>query len=240
MVTKRSKKYQEAAKLVETDRQYGAEEAIALAQKTSYTTFDGTVEVHLRMGVDPRHADQQVRGVAALPNGLGKKVRVLVFAQGEAQRAAEGSGADVVGSDDLIKQIEGGFLDFDIAIATPDMMGKVGRLGKVLGRRGLMPNPKSGTIVQPQDLTRAVSEARKGRVEFRLDRTALMHIPIGKVGFETPLLVENFATLVDAVQKAKPNGAKGQYIRSITVCATMGPGVSVELGSAIALAAGEK
>src|SRR5438270_7106312 len=168
---KHGKKYLEAAKLVEPQKPYEPREAVDLAKKTSYTNFDGTIEAHLRMGVDSRHADQQVRGVASLPHGLGKKVRVLVFAQGEAVRLAEGAGADTVGGDDLIKQIEGGFLDFDVAIATPDMMGRVGRLGKVLGRRGLMPNPKSGTIVQPQDLPRAIGEARKGRVEFRLDRT---------------------------------------------------------------------
>ena len=179
MTRKRGKKYVEAAKLVDPNKLYPPEEGIELAKKSSYTSFDGTVEVHLRMGVDPRHADQQVRGVASLPNGLGKKVRVLVFAQGDAARTAETAGADVVGSDDLVKQIEGGFLDFDIAIATPDQMGKVGRLGKILGRRGLMPNPKSGTVVQPQDIARAVNDARKGRVEFRLDRTALMHVPIG-------------------------------------------------------------
>src|SRR5437867_8032412 len=180
MARKRGKKYLEAAKLVDPTKLYTPEEGLELAKKSSYTNFDGTVELHLRMGVDPRHADQQVRGVAALPNGLGTKVRVLVFAQGDAARVAETAGADVVGSDDLVKQIEGGFLDFDIAIATPDQMGKVGRLGKILGRRGLMPNPKSGTVVQPQDIARAVTDARKGRVEFRLDRTALMRVPIGK------------------------------------------------------------
>jgi large subunit ribosomal protein L1 len=169
---------------------------------------------------------------------LGKKVRVLVFAQGDAARGAEAAGADVVGSDDLVKQIEGGFLDFDIAIATPDQMGKVGRLGKILGRRGLMPNPKSGTVVQPQDIARAVNDARKGRVEFRLDRTALMHVPIGKASFETPALLENLSALVDAVQKAKPSGAKGQYIRTITVCPTMGPGVSLDLQPTLGLATG--
>ncbi|TAK24734.1 MAG: 50S ribosomal protein L1 [Chloroflexota bacterium] len=237
MTRRRGKKYLEAAKLVEADKLYAPVEAVALAQKTSYSSFDGTVEAHLRMGVDPRHADQQVRGIASLPNGLGKTVRVLVFAQGDAVRQAEAAGADVVGSDDLIKQIEGGFLDFDITIATPDMMGKVGRLGKILGRRGLMPNPKSGTVVQSQDISRAVGEARKGRVEFRLDRTAIMHVPIGKASFETPKLVENLGALVDAVQKARPSGAKGQYIRSITVCATMGPGISLDIQQATAIAA---
>ncbi|HEY3083439.1 MAG TPA: 50S ribosomal protein L1 [Chloroflexota bacterium] len=238
MTRKRGKKYLEAAKLVDPNKLYGPEEGLELAKKGSYTNFDGTVEVHMRMGVDPRHADQQVRGVASLPNGLGKKVRVLVFAQGDAARAAEAAGADVVGSDDLVKQIEGGFLDFDIAIATPDQMGKVGRLGKILGRRGLMPNPKSGTVVQPQDIARAVNDARKGRVEFRLDRTALMHVPIGKASFETPALLENLSALVDAVQKAKPSGAKGQYIRTITVCPTMGPGVSLDLQPTLGLATG--
>jgi large subunit ribosomal protein L1 len=235
---KRGKRYVEAAKLVDPDKVYAPEEAIELAKKSSYSKFDGTIEVHMRMGVDPRHADQQVRGVASLPNGLGKKVRVAVFAQGDAARAAEAAGAEVVGSDELVKQIEGGFLDFDIAIATPDQMGKVGRLGKILGRRGLMPNPKSGTVVQPQDMARAVGDMQKGRVEFRLDRTALMHVPIGKASFEDKALLENLGALVDAVQKAKPSGAKGQYIRTITVCATMGPGVSLDLQPALAMAAG--
>jgi len=233
---KHGKKYLEAAKLVEPQKPYEPREAVDLAKKTSYTNFDGTIEAHLRMGVDPRHADQQVRGIASLPHGLGKKVRVLVFAQGEGARGAEQAGADVVGADELIKQIEGGFLDFDVAIATPDMMGRVGRLGKVLGRRGLMPNPKSGTVVQPQDLPRAVNDARKGRVEFRLDKTALMHVPIGKASFETDQLVENLGALIDAVQKAKPAGAKGNYVRSITVCATMGPGVSIDVAPAMAAA----
>lgn len=236
MARKRGKRYLEAAKLVDADKVYVPEEGIDLAKKSSYSKFDGTIEVHLRMGVDPRHADQQVRGVASLPNGLGKKVRVAVFAQGEAARAAEAAGADVVGSDELVKQIEGGFLDFDIAIATPDQMGKVGRLGKILGRRGLMPNPKSGTVVQPQDMGRAVGDMQKGRVEFRLDRTALMHVPIGKTSFEDKALLENLGALVDAVQKAKPAGAKGQYIRTITVCATMGPGVSLDLTPTLAMA----
>jgi len=230
---KHGKKYLEAAKQVDPARLYGLDEGIELARKTSYTNFDGTIEAHLRMGVDSRHADQQVRGVASLPHGLGKKVRVLVFAEGDELRVAESAGADVVGGDDVIKQIEGGFLDFDIAIATPKMMGKVGRLGKILGRRGLMPNPKSGTVVQPQDLGRAVTEARKGRVEFRLDRTNLMHVPIGKASFETQQLTENLGALLDAVQKAKPNGAKGNYVRTITVCATMGPGVSLDVQPAL-------
>lgn len=190
----------------------------------------------MRLGVDPRHADQQVRGVAMLPAGLGKEVRVLVFAQGEAEKIAEEAGADYVGSDELIKRIEGGWLDFDIAIATPDMMGKVGRLGKILGRRGLMPNPKSGTIAQPADLPRVVRDARKGRVEFKLDRTGIIHVPIGKLSFSEEKILENLAALVDAIVRAKPAGAKGQYIRSITLTSTMGPGLKLDINEATALA----
>jgi large subunit ribosomal protein L1 len=233
----RGKKYEEAIKLVEKDRAYTPEEAIELAKKTSYVKFDPTLEVHLRMGVDPRHADQQVRGVALLPNGLGKTIRVLVFTQGEGQKIAEDAGADFVGGDDLIKRIEGGWVDFDVALATPDMMGKVGKLGKILGRRGLMPNPKSGTIAQPNDLPRVIRDARKGRIEFKLDRTAIIHVPIGKLSFEDKQLVENLAALVDAITRAKPSGAKGQYIRSMTLASTMGPGIRLDLGAATALAA---
>ncbi|MDA8217315.1 MAG: 50S ribosomal protein L1 [Dehalococcoidales bacterium] len=237
MATKHGKKYQEIAKLIDQSKAYTPDEAIALAKQTSYVKFDPTVEVHLRMGVDPRHADQQVRGVALLPNGLGKTIRVLVFTQGEGQRLAEEAGADYVGGDDLIKRIEGGWLDFDIALATPDMMGKVGKLGKILGRRGLMPNPKSGTIAQPGDLQRVIRDSRKGRVEFKLDRTALIHVPVGKLSFPEDKLRENLAALVDAIVRAKPSGAKGQYIRSITVTTTMGPGIALDLGAATALAA---
>ncbi len=232
---RRGKKYVEVAKLVDRSRTYLPEEAVELAKKTSYASFDATVELHLRMGVDPRHADQQVRGVAALPNGLGKQVRVLVFSQGDGLRAAEEAGADFAGGDDLIKKIEEGWIDFDISIATPDMMGKVGKLGRILGRRGLMPNPKSGTIVQAADIGRAVRDARKGRVEFRLDRTALIHVPIGKVSFEPKLLVENLGALVDAIQKAKPSGAKGQYIRSITIATSMGPGIKLDIQPTLSL-----
>ncbi len=237
MAANHGKKYVEAAKLVDPNKAYAPKEAIELAKKTSYVKFDPTVEVHLRMGVDPRHADQQVRGVALLPNGLGKEIRVLVFAQGEAQKIAEEAGADHVGSDDLIKRIEGGWLDFDVALATPDMMGRVGRLGKILGRRGLMPNPKSGTIAQPADLPRVIRDARKGRVEFKLDRTAIIHVPIGKLSFPEDRLLENLAALVDAIQRAKPSGAKGQYIRSMYLTTTMGPGIKLDLNEATALAA---
>lgn len=237
MARKHGKQYEEAAKLVDQNRTYTPDEAIALAKQTSFVKFDPTVEVHLRMGVDSRHADQQVRGVALLPNGLGKTIRVLVFTQGEGQRIAEEAGADHVGGDELIKRIEGGWLDFDIALATPDMMGKVGKLGKILGRRGLMPNPKSGTISQPGDLARVIRDSRKGRIEFKLDRTALIHVPIGKLSFDEDKLRENLAALVDAIVRAKPSGAKGQYIRSITVTSTMGPGISLDLAAAAELAA---
>ncbi|MGH2458474.1 MAG: 50S ribosomal protein L1 [Chloroflexota bacterium] len=231
------KKYQEAAKLIEAGRLYGPAEAVELAKRASYTNFAGTVEMHLRMGLDPRHADQQVRGVALLPHGLGKQVRVLVFTSGEGVRAAEEAGADYVGSEDLIKRIEEGWLDFDIAVATPEVMQRVTRLGRILGRRGLMPNPRSGTVVQPADLARAVRDARKGRVEFRLDRTGIIHVPIGKTSFENPALVENMAALVDAIQKAKPSGSRGQYVRSITLAPSMGPGVPLDLPQALALTA---
>jgi len=236
IMAKRGKKYQEAAKLVEKGRAYHPKEAIQVAKKAAYANFDESVELHLRMGVDPRHADQQVRGVALLPHGLGKRVRVLVFTQGEAVKTAEEAGADYVGGDELIKRIEEGWLDFDVAIATPDMMSKVGRLGRILGRRGLMHNPKSGTIAPPQDLARVVRDARKGRVEFRLDRTAIIHVPIGKLSFEEDKLLENLATLVDAVVRAKPSGAKGQYIRSLTLATSMGPGIKLDLSPTLALA----
>lgn len=231
----RGKKYKESAKVVDKTTYYSPPEAIKLSKQASYASFDETVEVHLRMGVDPRSADQQVRGIAFLPSGLGKKIRVLVFAQGEAARMAGEAGADYVGGDDIVKKIEDGWLDFDVSIATPDMMGKVGKLGKILGRRGLMPNPKSGTVVATDDLPRAINDARKGRVEFRLDRTAIIHVPIGKVSFEEGQLLENLTALVEAIMKAKPSGAKGQYIRSAAITTTMGPGIKLDLKSMIGL-----
>ncbi len=236
-MAKHGKNYQEVSKLVDKSRTYSPDEAIDLAQKASYARFDETVEVHLRMGVNPRSADQQVRGVALLPHGLGKKIRVLVFAQGEAIKLAEEAGADYAGADELIKKIENGWLEFDVSIASPDMMPKVAKLGRILGRRGLMPNPKSGTVVPPQDLPRAIGEARKGRVEFRLDRTAIIHLPVGKVGFDKDKLLENLAAVIEAIVKAKPSGAKGQYIRSISLCTSMGPGFKLDLKSAMALTA---
>lgn len=234
-MARRGKNYQQAAKLLDKTKAYHPRQAIEVAKKMAYARFDETVELHLRMGVDPQNANQQVRGVALLPHGLGKKVRVLVFAQGEAQRIAQDAGADFVGSDDLVKQIEGGWLDFDIAIATPDMMGKVGKLGKILGRRGLMPNPKSGTVVAAADLPRVIGDARKGRVEFKLDRTAIIHLPLGKISFDDDKLMDNLTAVVEAVVKAKPSGVKGQYVKSAFLTTTMGPGIRLDLKPTLAL-----
>ena len=230
-MSQHGKKYREASKLVDKSKAYSPEEAIQLAKKAVYAKFDETVELHLRMGVDPRAADQQVRGVIALPHGLGKKTKMLVFTQGEAVKLAQEAGADYVGADELVKQIESGWLDFDVALATPDMMSKVAKLGRILGRRGLMPNPKSGTVVPPQDLPRAISEARKGRAEFRLDRTGIIHLPIGKISFDENRLLENLVAVIEAITKAKPSGAKGQYIKSAFLSSTMGPGLRLDLGS---------
>ncbi len=224
----RGKHYQEAAKAVEADRLYAPLEAVQAARKASYAKFDETVELHLRTNLDPRRADHQLRGLALLPHGIGKHIRVLVFAQGEASTIAEQAGADIVGGDELIKQVEGGFLDFDIAFSTQDIMGRVGKLGKVLGRRGLMPNPKSGTVVTAQDLPRSIEEAKRGRVEFRLDRTSIIHVPLGKLSFDEDKLVENMAALVEAVTRARPSGAKGQFIKSIYLTSTMGPGIKLD------------
>lgn len=235
---RRGKKYQESVQLLEKPESYTTEEAVELAKKMSYAKFDETVELHLKMGVDPRNASQQVRGVALLPYGLGKKVRVLVFAQGEAEKIAREAGADYVGSDDLVKEIEGGWLEFDTAMATPDMMSRVGKLGKILGRKGLMPNPKAGTVVAAEDLPRVIEDARKGRVEFKLDRTAIIHLPIGKVSFDDEGLIGNLASVMEAIIKAKPSGAKGQYIKSATLTTTMGPGIRLNLKSATELATG--
>jgi large subunit ribosomal protein L1 len=231
------KKYEEAAKLVEKDKVYSPQEAVELAKKTSTVKFDQTVELHLRLGLDPKNSAQQVRGVALLPHGLGKKVRVLVFAQGEAAKTAETAGADFVGADDLVQKIEGGWVDFDTAIATPDMMGRVGKLGKVLGRKGLMPNPKSGTVVPANDLPRVIQDSRKGRVEFKLDRAAIIHVPVGKVSFEDSHLVDNLTAIIDAVVKAKPSGAKGQYVKTAYLATTMGPGINLDLKSTLTMSA---
>lgn len=237
-MTTRGKKYETAAKLVDQSKIYEPREALSIAKKAAYASFDETVEIHLRMGVDPRAADQQVRGTALLPNGLGKQVRVIVFAQGEGAKLATEANADFVGADDLVKKIEEGWLDFDVSIATPDMMGKVGKLGKILGRRGLMPNPKAGTVVPATDLPRAISEVRKGRVEFRLDRTAIIHVPIGKKSFDEEKLYENLMALIEAIARARPSGAKGQYIKTASLSTTMGPGLKLDVKAMMDLAVG--
>ncbi|MCU0491804.1 MAG: 50S ribosomal protein L1 [Chloroflexaceae bacterium] len=228
-MAKQGKKYLEAAKKIDRDSFYTPEDAARLVKETSFVKFDATVEVHLRLGIDPRHADQNIRTTVALPHGTGKTVRVLVFAQGEAAQMAKEAGADFAGSDELITRIDKeNFFDFDIAIATPDMMGKVGRIGRKLGPRGLMPNPKSGTIVPPEELPRTIREVRGGRVEFRNDKTGLLHVAIGKVSFTPEQIYQNFAALMEAVKIAKPSGSKGTYIRTVTVTSTMGPGIPVD------------
>ena len=233
---KHGKKYNESAKLVERATLYDTDAALELAVKTASAKFDETVEVHVRLGVDSRHADQQVRGAVVLPNGTGRTVRVAVFAKGPDADAADAAGAEVVGAEDLVARIQGeGFMDFDVCIAAPHMMGLVGRLGKVLGPRGLMPSPKAGTVTP--DVAKAVTEAKAGKIEYRLDKTNIIHCPIGKVSFGAEKLAENFNTLLDAIIKAKPAAAKGQYIRSCVLATTMGPGVKVnpnKLGSAAA------
>jgi len=226
---KRGKKYLEAVAKVDHNQNYSPQEAVALTKQTSYTGFDATVEVHIRLGVDPRHADQQVRNVVVLPHGLGKNVRVLVFAEGDGAANARQAGADFVADDaEIINKIQGGWTDFDVAVATPDMMGKVGRLGRVLGPRGLMPNPKAGTVVPAEDIPRVVEESKAGRVEFRVDKTANLHVPIGKVSFEEEKLFDNLAALMDAVKKARPATSKGTYIQRVTLTSTMGPGIRVD------------
>ncbi|MBC7234153.1 MAG: 50S ribosomal protein L1 [Chloroflexi bacterium] len=234
-MAKHGKKYLEALKLVDRNKAYSPEEAIELVKKTAYANFDGSVDLHLRMNLDPRKAEEQIRGTVLLPSGLGKTVRILVFAEGEAAKIAEEAGADYVGSDDLIKKIQEGWTEFDVAMATPQMMGKVGRLGKILGPRGLMPNPKTNTVVQPEDLPRAIKEARQGRVEYRLDKTGNIHVPIGKVSFTKEQLLSNLTALMEAIVRAKPSSAKGQYIKRITLTSTMGPGVKVDINQALAL-----
>ncbi len=234
-MTRQGKNYLQAAGLVDRQQGYQPLEAIQLAKKAAYAKFDETVELHMRTGLDARHADQQLRGSVLLPHGLGKTVRVLVFAEGEGAKQAQEAGADFVGGDDLIKKVEGGWTDFDVALAQRELMGKVGRLGRVLGPRGLMPNPRSGTVLEEQDLGKAVHDARQGRVEFRLDRSALIHVPIGKISFEEEKLLGNLAAMVEAIVKSKPSGAKGQFVRSATLTTTMGPGIKLELGPTLSL-----
>ena len=227
-MAKHGKKYLEAAAKVDRNHAYSPEEAIKLAQETSTSNFDGTVELHIRLGVDPRHADQQVRDVVLLPHGLGKAVRVLVFVQGEGISAAKEAGADVIADDETINEIQGGWTDFDVAVATPDMMGKVGRLGRILGPRGLMPNPKAGTVVPVEDIPRVINETKAGRVEFRVDKTANLHVPFGKASFDSEKLYDNMAAIIDAVKKARPASSKGTYFQRVTVTTTMGPGIKVD------------
>ena len=223
---KKGKRYVEAAKLVDSTKEYEAKEAFELIEKMPKSKFDETVELHVKLGVDSKHADQQVRGTVVLPNGTGKSLRVLVFAKGDKAKEAEAAGADFVGAEDLIPKIEKeNWFDYDIIVATPDMMGVIGRLGKVLGPKGLMPNPKSGTVTM--DVTKAISEIKSGKVEYRLDKTNIIHLGIGKVSFGAEKLAENYNTIIDAIIKAKPAAAKGQYIKSVAVATTMGPSVYV-------------
>ncbi|RPJ39555.1 MAG: 50S ribosomal protein L1 [Planctomycetaceae bacterium] len=230
------KKYNAAAEKVDRQTLYTPEEAIKLAKEVAPAKFDETVELHLRLGIDPRHSDQQVRSTVLLPNGLGKKVRVLVFAEGEGARIAQEAGADYVTDDEMINRIANeGWIDFDVALAVPDMMRKIGRLGKVLGRKGLMPNPKAGTLVQPEDIPRAIEEARAGRVEFRNDKTANIHLPIGKVSFTEEQLIGNLAAVMDAIRRNRPTGAKGTYVKRVVITTTMGPGIRVDPNIAVAM-----
>jgi large subunit ribosomal protein L1 len=229
------KKYRQATNLVDRSQVYPPEQAMDLLKQTSFVSFDATAEAHIRLGVDPRHADQMVRGTVVLPHGTGKRVRVVVFAQGEKAQEALNAGADEVGGEDLVKRVEGGWLEFDVALATPDMMGMVGRLGRILGRRGLMPNPKAGTITF--DLERAVKEVKAGRIEFKVDKAGIIHVPFGRVSFEPAQLGENLAVLIDAISRARPSAAKGQYFRSLTVASTMGPGIRVDVPAVLAQAA---
>jgi large subunit ribosomal protein L1 len=236
-MSKHGKKYRGAAEKVEPLKMYEPEEGVQLVKQTATAKFDETVELHIRTGLDPRHADQLVRGSAVLPAGTGRTQLVVAFAQGDAAREAEAAGADIVGAEELIARIQGGWTDFDVAVAPPDMMGMVGRVARILGPRGLMPNPRSGTVTP--DIGRAVREVKGGRVEFRLDKTGVIHVPIGKVSFDDDKIMQNLGALVDAVVRAKPSGAKGQYIRSLNLASTMGPGISLDLLPTLALASSE-
>ena len=233
----RGKKYRAAAEKIDPLKAYAPDEGVKLVKETAYAKFDESVELHIRTGLDPKHADQQVRGSAVLPAGTGRTQRVLAFAQGDKAREAEAAGADIVGDDALIEEVNKGRLDFDAVVATPDLMGKVGRLGRVLGPRGLMPNPRSGTVTP--DIGRAIREIKGGRVEFRVDRTGVIHAPIGKASFSEDKLMQNLGALVDAIVRAKPSGAKGQYIRTLNITTTMGPGVSLDQQATLALASAE-
>lgn len=231
---KRGKRFTTATEKINSDQKYSPEEAIGLVKETATAKFDETIEMHLLTGLDPRHAEQQIRGSTVLPHGLGKEMRIAVFTEGEAAREAQEAGADIVGGDDLIQQVQDGFTEFDTAIATREMMGKVGRLGRILGPRGLMPNPRSGTVVAPEDIGRTVTEAKRGRVEFRLDRLANIHVPLGKASFEADKLQDNMATFIEAINEARPD-VKGAFIRSVTITSTMGPAIGVDVNQAMAL-----
>lgn len=230
-MTTATKRYAAAKELVDPGRIYRPEEAVRLVKQTATAGFDETVELHLRTGADPQRADQVVRGVAVLPHGIGKPVRVTVFTEGEAAAVAEQSGADFVGSDDLVKRVEEGWVDFDVAIATPDMMSRIGRLGRYLGRRGLMPNPRTGTVVQADDLPRVISESKKGRVEYRLDRTGLMHLAIGKASFDETHLLENLSSIMDNITRSRPSGIKGQFVIAAYLASTMGPSIALDVAA---------
>lgn len=236
-MAKHGKNYREVAGKVDPLKQYAPEEGVSLVKETSFTKFDASVELHIRTGLDPKHADQQVRGSAVLPAGTGRTQRVVAFAQGDKAREAEAAGADVVGAEELVTRVQGGWLDFDVAVATPDMMGMVGRLGRVLGPRGLMPNPRSGTVTP--DIGRAIREIKGGRVEFRVDRTGVIHAPIGKVSFEPDKILQNMSALVDAVVRAKPSGAKGTYLKTFNLASTMGPSIELDNALTLALASSE-
>jgi large subunit ribosomal protein L1 len=233
-MSKPGKRYTAVAQLVDRQRLYAPEEAVKLLKQVANAKFDETVELHFRLGIDPRHSDQQVRSTVLLPHGLGKTVRILVFAEGDAARIAQEAGADIIADDEIIQRIDKeGWADFDVGLAVPDMMRKIGKLGKVLGRRGLMPNPKAGTLVNPEDLPRAIQEARAGRLEFRNDRTANVHVPIGKASFDEKRLLENMAAVTDAIRRNKPSGAKGTYVKRITLTSTMGPGIRLDVNQAM-------
>jgi len=234
-MSKRGKRYDTAIAEIDPESPYDPKEAVSITKRNATAKFDETVELHLRTGADPRHADQMVRGIALLPHGVGKEIRTLVFCQGDTIESAKQAGADHVGNDDVIAEIENGWLDFDVSIATPDMMGKVSKLGRILGRRGLMPNPRTGTVVSAEDIPRAIGEAKKGRVEFRLDKSALIHAPIGKASFDEDQLMENLTTLVDTILRGRPSGVKGQFLRSAFLTSTMGPSVPIDIAGIMSL-----
>ena len=234
-MSKRGKRYDTAIAGIDPESPYDPKEAVSIAKRNATAKFDETMELHLRTGADPRHAEQMVRGIALLPHGVGKEIRTLVFCQGDTIESAKQAGADHVGNDDVIAEIENGWLDFDVSIATPDMMGKISKLGRILGRWGLMPNPRTGTVVSSEDIPRAIEEAKKGRVEFRLDKSALIHAPIGKASFDEDQLMENLTTLVDTILRGRPSGVKGQFLRSAFLTSTMGPSVPIDIAGIMSL-----